>query len=87
MLAVLDRAVNDFRTYAVVPTGRGRRLCAEVEAWFHSSMDGAFDFETICQATGLDPDFVRSGLRSSRGAGSREDPIGAAAKATRAVGH
>lgn len=85
MLAVLDRAVNDFRTYAVVPTGRGRRLFAEVEAWFRSSTDGAFDFETICQATGLDPDFIRSGLRSSYGARSRQDPIGMAPKATRAV--
>lgn len=85
MLAVLDRAVNDFRTYAVVPTGRGRRLFAEVEAWFRSSTDGALDFETVCQATGLDPDFIRSGLHSSYGARSRQAPIGLAPKATRAV--
>jgi hypothetical protein len=85
MLAVLDRAVNDLRTYAVVPTGRGRRLFADVEAWFRSSTDGAFDFEAICQATGLDPDFIRSGLRSSYGAGSGQTPIGMAPKATRVV--
>jgi hypothetical protein len=36
MLAVLERAVNDFRTYATVPTGRGRRLFTEVDAWFRS---------------------------------------------------
>jgi hypothetical protein len=57
--------VNDFYTYAAVPTPRGRRLFGEIDAWFHSSTDGAFDFETICQATGLDPDFVRRGLRSA----------------------
>ena len=64
MLAVLETAVNDFRTYAIVPTGRGRWLFMEVAAWFDSSTTGAFDFEGICEATGLDPDFIRKGLRS-----------------------
>lgn len=67
MLAVLDRAVNDFRTYAAVPTQRGRRIFGEIDAWFRASTDGVFDFETICDATGLDPDFIRKGLRSSCG--------------------
>ena len=64
MLAVLGHAVEDFRTYAFVPTGRGRRLFIEVDAWFRSSAVGLFDFEGICEATGLDPDFIRQGLRS-----------------------
>jgi hypothetical protein len=64
MLAVLERAVDDFRTYAIVPTGRGRWLFMEVAAWFQSPATGPFDFEGICEATGLDPDFVRKGLRS-----------------------
>ena len=63
MLAVLERAVDDFRTYAIVPTGRGRGLFMEVVAWFDSSATDVFDFEGICQATGLDPDFIRKGLR------------------------
>jgi len=67
MLAVLERAVDDIRTYAHVPTGRGRWLFREVTAWFDSSATGPFDFEGICQATGLDPDFVRKGLRSACG--------------------
>jgi hypothetical protein len=62
MLAVLERAVDDVRTYANVPTGRGRWLLREVAAWFDSSSTGPFDFEGICQATGLDPDFIRKGL-------------------------
>jgi hypothetical protein len=64
MLAVLERAVEDIRTYANVPTGRGRWLFREVAAWFDSSETGPFDFEGICQATGLDPDFIRRGVRS-----------------------
>lgn len=66
MLAVLERAVDDFRTYANVPTGRGRWLFREVAAWFESSETGPFDFEGICQATGLDPDFIRKGLLAGR---------------------
>jgi hypothetical protein len=62
MLAVLERAVDDFRTYANVPTARGRWLFMEVAAWFDSSDTGPFDFEGICQATELDPDFIREGL-------------------------
>jgi hypothetical protein len=67
MLAVLERAVDDFRTYANVSTGRGRWLFMEVAAWFHSSDTGPFDFEGICQATALDPEFIRNGLRSRYG--------------------
>jgi hypothetical protein len=62
MLAVVERAVDDFRIYVLVPTGRGRRIFREAAAWFDSSACGPFDFEGICQATGLDPDFIRKGL-------------------------
>ena len=78
MLAVLERAVADYRTYAAVPTARGRRLFTEIDAWFRSPAGGPFDFETICQATGLDPDFVRKGLHCSDGAGRRQPSIGVA---------
>lgn len=62
MIAVLERAVDDYRTYANIPTGRGRWLLREVAAWFESSATGPFNFEGICQATGLDPDFIRKRL-------------------------
>ena len=85
MLAVLDRAVDDFRVYAAVPTGRGRRLFADVAAWFRSSTDGAFDFETICQATGLDPDFVRKGLRFAYDEACCQTAVGMAPRSEIAV--
>ena len=81
MLAVLERAVVDYRTYATVPTARGRRLFTKIDAWFRSPAGGPFDFETICQATGLDPDFVRRCRHSSDGAGRRQPSIGVAPKA------
>lgn len=65
MLAVLERAVADFRIYANIPTGRARRIFREVAAWFDSSETGPFNFEGICQATGLDPGFIRKGLRAA----------------------
>ena len=65
MLAVLERAVDDFRIYANVPTARGRWLFREVAAWFDSSETGPFHFEGICHVTGLDPDYIRKSLRSA----------------------
>ena len=62
MLAVLECAVNDFQTYAMVPIGRGKQLFTEVAAWFSSSASGPFDFDGICEATGLDPGYIRNGL-------------------------
>src|SRR5690348_9678886 len=51
ILAVLDAAVNEFQAYATASSGRGRRIFADVEAWFRSTAtDGLFDFETICHA-------------------------------------
>ncbi len=64
MLAVLEHAADDFRTYAFVRSGRARWLFMEVSAWFGSTATGLFDFEGICQATGLDPDFIRKCLRT-----------------------
>lgn len=63
MLAVLEHAVEDFRTYAFVTTGRARFLFLEASAWFCSTATGPFDFEGICEATGLEPDCIRTSLR------------------------
>ena len=63
MLAVLEGAVRDFQSYAVVSTGRGRRIFLDADAWFRGAGAGPFAFEPICHAIGLDPDFVRDGLR------------------------
>ena len=79
ILAVLEHAADDFRTYAFVRSGRGRWLFMEASEWFRSTATGLFDFEGICQTTGLDPDFIRKCLRSwyeSAAAADRFEPIG-----------
>ena len=63
MLAVLEQAVEDFRTYAFVTTGRARFLFMDAAAWFCSTATRPFDFEGICQATDLEPDCIRKSLR------------------------
>jgi len=63
LLALLEGAVCDFQKYAVASTGRGRRLFADVSAWFASTSHERFlDFENICDGLGLDPSFLRRGL-------------------------
>ena len=74
MLAVLEGAVSDFQKYATATSGRGRRLFADAEAWFRSSVvDQPLDFENICEALALDPSFIRTGLHRWRSA-RRCDP-------------
>ena len=66
MLAVLEGAINDFQTYAFVPTGRGRGLFIEVGAWFRSCATGPFGGWRL-PGNRLDPDYIREGLRSWSG--------------------
>jgi len=66
MLAVLEDAVHLYQI-----GGRGdagtRRIYAETELWFASTdTSWPFSFVRICQMLGLDPEYVRSGLRRWR---------------------
>ena len=64
MVAVLEDAVNRFRKHAGAKTNEGKAILAEEEQWFFGSgEDGPFSFETICDALGMDPDYLRGGLR------------------------
>jgi hypothetical protein len=64
MLAVLEDGVGTFQKYAGVTGRRARRLFAEAEEWFGSDdMEWPFTFVSICQALGLEPEYLRRGLR------------------------
>jgi hypothetical protein len=64
LLAVLEDAVNTLQHYATVSSGRGRHIFVDAAEWFASTAaDRLFDFESICQALGLDPSYIRGGLR------------------------
>src|SRR2546427_3157726 len=62
MVAVLERALGEYETYAARTDWRERRQFAEVEAWFASDDTGwPFSFVPICEALGLDVPSVRAG--------------------------
>jgi hypothetical protein len=63
MLAVLEDAVGTFQKYVASSTRRGQRLFAEAEEWFgEPATEWPFGFESICQALGLEPGYIRNGL-------------------------
>jgi hypothetical protein len=67
MLAVLEDAVGTFQKYAGATSRRSRRLHAEAEEWFaDSDVTWPFAFRNICQALGLEPEWLRRGLERWR---------------------
>jgi hypothetical protein len=63
MLAVLEDAVGTFQKYVTASTRRGQRLFSEAEEWFEAERgDWPFGFESICEALGLEPAYIRRGL-------------------------
>jgi hypothetical protein len=67
LLAVLEEAVRTFQRYLDGEGRRSRRLLREVEAWFASDDPTfPFSFVPLCDALGLDPSYLRSGLRRWR---------------------
>jgi hypothetical protein len=64
MRAVLDDALRCYQGRVVRTTRRARRLAQEAEAWlFDNDERWPFSFVNVCRALGLDPDYVRRGLR------------------------
>jgi len=67
MMAVLEDALRCFQNNADAKSGPRRRLFTEAEQWLcGESGDGPFSFETVCETLGIEPGFLRSGLREWR---------------------
>jgi hypothetical protein len=67
MLAVLEDGLHCFQAYANAGRGVGRQIFVETEGWLSDRRaDGPFAFETICHTLGIDPNFLRKGLRQWR---------------------
>jgi hypothetical protein len=65
LFAVLADAVDCYQKYALDP--RGHATFAETEAWLNSDdRSSLFAFETLCDALGIEPDYLRRGLREWR---------------------
>lgn len=64
MRAVLEDAIFCFQTYRDAPRRSERRLAHEAEAWvWAEDYRWPFSFCNICQALGLNPDYIRLGLK------------------------
>jgi hypothetical protein len=67
MMAVLEDALRCFQNNADATGGSRSRLFAEAEQWLCNDQGtGLFSFETVCETLGIQPHFLRSGLREWR---------------------
>jgi|SRR6185295_17315221 len=65
LFAVLADAVECYQKYAHDP--RSREAFAETEEWLNSEdRSSLFAFETLCDALGIEPGYLRRGLREWR---------------------
>jgi hypothetical protein len=65
MLAVLVDALQGLQNCTASDSVIKRQRLAEVEAWIADrDAQGPFAFETVCEALGIDADYLRSGLRA-----------------------
>jgi hypothetical protein len=67
MLAVLEDALRCLQTYAESRNPVHRKAFGEAEAWIlDRKAQGPFAFDTICEALGIQPDYLRDGIRQWR---------------------
>jgi hypothetical protein len=64
LIAILEEAINCFQKNYLAEHDSGQRLFREADEWLMGNRgDWAFSFESICDAIGLNPSYVRYGLR------------------------
>jgi hypothetical protein len=64
MLGVLRDAIDCFLDNVIARNGKRKRHFREAEKWiFEEETAWAFSFESICEILGLDPAYIRKGLR------------------------
>jgi len=64
MFAVLMEAVETYQRFAFSKSPSKQKLFREVKAWFwDEEFDRVFSFRSICGVIGLDPVYLRRGLR------------------------
>ena len=67
LLAVLEDAIHCYRKYATARDRAGKECYREAEEWIMGGGDGwIFAFDNVCEMLGLDPQYVRHGLRVSK---------------------
>lgn len=63
MLAILEDGIHCYFDNLHASGGKKKRLFEDAEAWIVASDDDwVFSFESVCDALGLNPEYVRQGL-------------------------
>jgi hypothetical protein len=64
MLAVLEDGVRSFQENLFAETGKRRALLDEAREWlFNDVFEHVFSFSSICSTLGLNPGYIRRGLK------------------------
>jgi hypothetical protein len=67
MMAILEDALRCFQNHADAKAGPRKRLFQEAEQWLcGDGGEGPFSFETVCETLGIEPGFLRNGLKEWR---------------------
>jgi len=65
MLAILEDGIACFQKYVFARDGKGKALFREAETWVEDKGgEAVFSFDSVCECLGLDPDYVRRGMRT-----------------------
>ena len=63
MLALLEDAINCYQDNLISRSGKKKRLFEDTEQWvLRTDGDWIFSFDNVCDALGLNPEYVRRGL-------------------------
>jgi hypothetical protein len=63
MLALLEDAINCYQDNWISRSGKKKRLFEDTEQWvLRTDGDWIFSFDNVCDALGLNPEYVRQGL-------------------------
>jgi len=74
LLAILEDAIHSYRKFASARNRAAREQFREAEEWLMGGGDGwVFAFDNVCELLGLDPEYVRRGLRESAARPSAEN--------------
>lgn len=64
VLALLEDAIHCYRQYRRAHDRAGRQKFSEAEKWItRQGRDWVFTFDNVCELLGLDPQYVRRGLK------------------------
>ena len=64
LLAVLEDGIRSFQENLLVESGKKRALFEEAREWiFIEDSDRIFSFNSICSGLGMNPQYIRRGLR------------------------